>query len=292
MDAFRTLTPGLCRAVLECGGDAMPDVYATITEAPASVVETVGDAMELRATDAQQQRMLEDYVSRVEFPAAARVLEVGCGTGAISRYLITVDGVGEVVGVDPSPGLLERARLLATSTPGLSFEEADGRHLPFADASFDVVVAHTVVSHVPTPQLLVAEALRVLRDGGTAAFFDGDYSTMTVSSGDDDPLQACARAFASGFVNDPWVVRRLAAMLRSAGFSDLDFRSHGYAQITNPAYMLSVVDRGAAVLVAAGLIGEDLAAALRAEARRREKEGTFFGHIAYASLLGHKPSIS
>jgi SAM-dependent methyltransferase len=218
------------------------------------------------------------------------VLEVGCGTGAISRHLVTVDGVAEVVGVDPSPGLLERARLLAASMPGLSFEEADGRDLPFADASFDAVVAHTVVSHVPTPELLVGEAWRVLRAGGTAAFFDGDYATITVAGGHDDPLQACARAFASGFVNDPWVVRRLPAMLRLAGFVDLDFRSHGYAQLTEPAYMLSVVDRGAAVLVAAGLIGEDLATALRAEARRRESAGAFFGHIAYASLLAHKPT--
>jgi ubiquinone/menaquinone biosynthesis C-methylase UbiE len=267
----------------------MPDVYATITEAPAGVVETVGDAMELRATDPQQQRMLDDYLSRVHFPPSARVLEIGCGTGAISRRLVAVDEVGEVVGVDPSPGLLERARSLATSTPGLSFEEADGRDLPFDDALFDVVVAHTVVSHVPTPERLVAEASRVLRAGGTAAFFDGDYSTMTVASGEDDPLQACARAFASGFVNDPWVVRRLASIVRSTGLTDLDFRSHGYAQMSEPAYMLSIVDRGAAVLVSAGLVGEDLARALSAEARRREGVGEFFGHIAYASLLARKP---
>jgi SAM-dependent methyltransferase len=269
----------------------MPDVYATITEAPTSVVEVVGDAMELRATEPQQQRMLTDYLSRVRFPNTARVLEVGCGTGAISRRLVQVVGVAEVVGVDPSPGLLDRARQLAASTPRLSFMEADGRYLPFADESFDVVVAHTVISHVPTPERLVAEAFRVLRAGGTAAVFDGDFSTVSVATADHDPLQACAGAFASGFVNDPWVVRRLPSMLREAGFDELDFHSHGYAQITEPAYMLNVVERGASVLAAAGLIGEDLASALSAEARRRENEGVFFGHIAYASLLALKPGM-
>ncbi len=267
----------------------MPDVYAAITEATPSVVETVGDAMELRATDPQQQQMLDDYLSRLPFPESARVLEVGCGTGAISRRLIEVAEVTEVVGVDPSPGLLDRARRIAASTPGLSFETADGRDLPFEDHSFDVVVAHTVVSHVPEPERLVAEASRVLKPGGVAAFFDGDYATATVAIGTNDPLQECVTAFISGFVNDPWVVRRLSSMLQRAGFSDVALRSHGYVQRAEPAYMLSVVDRGAAELVANGVVDEELANALRAEARRRVSEGAFFGHIAYASLLARKP---
>jgi hypothetical protein len=52
--------------------------------------------------------------------------------------------------------------------------------------------------------------------------------------------------------------------------------------------MLSIVDRGADALVASGLIGRDLADALRAEARSRATAGTFFGHIAYASLTARK----
>ena len=53
--------------------------------------------------------------------------------------------------------------------------------------------------------------------------------------------------------------------------------------------MLSIVDRGADVLRARGEIGEETAAALEAEARRRVGAGTFFGHIAYASLVASKP---
>jgi SAM-dependent methyltransferase len=267
----------------------MPDVYAAITEADATVVEVVGNAMELRATDPHQQQMLSDYLDRIDFPASARVLEVGCGTGAISRRLATVPGVGEVVGVDPSTGLLDRARSLAADMPRVSFREADGRALPFEDETFDVVVTHTVVSHVPEPERLVAEVARVLRRGGSAAFFDGDYSTMSVAVAGDDPLQCSAVAFASGFVNDPWVVRRLPGMLKHAGFVDAEFRSHGYVQVSEPAYMLSIVDRGADALQARGVIGEGLASALKAEARRRDEASGFFGHIAYASLLARKP---
>jgi hypothetical protein len=52
--------------------------------------------------------------------------------------------------------------------------------------------------------------------------------------------------------------------------------------------MLSVVERGADMLCGSGLIGEQLATALKAEARRRTKARAFFGHIAYASLVAQK----
>ena len=59
----------------------------------------------------------------------ARLLEIGCGTGAIARVLAAWPGVGEVLGVDPSPILLTRARELSEGIPNLSFEEGDGRRL-------------------------------------------------------------------------------------------------------------------------------------------------------------------
>jgi ubiquinone/menaquinone biosynthesis C-methylase UbiE len=95
----------------------------------------------------------------------ARVLEVGCGTGAIARELVTWPGVGEVLGVDPSPILLDRARKLGAGIDNLSFQEGDGRRLSLPDAAFDAVV----LSHVPGPEDVLAEAFRVLRPGGRLA---------------------------------------------------------------------------------------------------------------------------
>jgi hypothetical protein len=53
--------------------------------------------------------------------------------------------------------------------------------------------------------------------------------------------------------------------------------------------MLTVVDRGVDLIRASGQIGVDLASALKAEARQRVAAGSFFGHIAYASLTARKP---
>jgi SAM-dependent methyltransferase len=156
--------------------------------------------------------------------------------------------------------------------------------------SFDVVVFDSTLSHVPGPERALAEAFRVLRSAGWLAAFDGDYATTTVALGDHDPLQRCADAMMAHSVNDRWLVRRLPTLVRTAGFEVTRFRSHGYAEAGEGGYLLTVIDRGADLLRATGQIGDDAAAALKAEARRRSATGTFFGHVAYASLLARKPN--
>jgi hypothetical protein len=70
-------------------------------------------------------------------------------------------------------------------------------------------------------------------------------------------------------------------------------RSHGYVEAGTPGFMLaSWVDLGADALAAAGRVGADEAAALKAEARRRVAGGEYFGHIAYMSLVARTPGES
>ena len=120
--------------------------------------------------------------------------------------------------------------------------------------------------------------------------FDGDDATITLATGEHDPLQVCVAATVSAFVNDPWVVRRLPAMMTAAGFVDARLESHGFVQIADAEYMVSIAERGADTLVANERIGRELADALKAEARRRVEDGSFFGHIAYGSLISSKPA--
>jgi hypothetical protein len=64
---------------------------------------------------------------------------------------------------------------------------------------------------------VLAEAHRVLRPGVELAVFDGDYATATVAIRANDPLQACVEHAIATLVHDPWLVRRLTALIRSAG---------------------------------------------------------------------------
>jgi ubiquinone/menaquinone biosynthesis C-methylase UbiE len=266
----------------------MPDVYASITTAPRALVDQIANVLELRAADPQQKRMREAYLSEMELPAGARALDVGCGTGAVTRAIAAWPNVGDVVGLDPSTVFLDKARELAVAMPRITFVHGDGRELPFESGTFDLVVFHTTLCHVPSPERSIAEAFRILRPGGWLAVFDGDYATTTVAIGDFDPLQACVDAWVGSSVHDRWLLRRLPALVRSSGFDVASYRSHGYVQNADPDYMLTIVSRGIDALVAAGRVGQEAAASLRSEAKRRAAAGEFFGHIAYVSMLARK----
>ncbi|WP_429886004.1 methyltransferase domain-containing protein [Geoalkalibacter halelectricus] len=266
----------------------MPDLYADISNVPPEIQERLAGVLEARAADARQKEMLNAYLSEIAFPMGARVLEIGCGTGAVTRTLAGWPGVSEAVGIDLSAIFIAKARELSKGVRNISFEIADGRSVSLADASFDVVVVHTTLSHVPEPKELLDQAYRLLRSGGWLAVFDGDYATATVSTGDADPLNACIDAFRSGFVHDPWLIRRLPALMAAAGFSVQPARSHGYVEEPQAGYLLTWIDRGADVLVQNGRIGGDMAEALKAEARRRSAGNEWFGHIAFASILARK----
>jgi SAM-dependent methyltransferase len=89
-----------------------------------------------------------------------RVLDLGCRDGALTRAYLNGN---EVVGVDADREALAEAAKLGIETRWADLDEP----LPFADASFDVVVAGELLEHLRDPHRLVAEAGRVLRPGGT-----------------------------------------------------------------------------------------------------------------------------
>jgi 2-polyprenyl-6-hydroxyphenyl methylase/3-demethylubiquinone-9 3-methyltransferase len=92
--------------------------------------------------------------------AGLRVLDVGCGTGPFT--LGARDRGAEVVSLDVGLELLGRARSKGAPRP----LAADAAALPFADATFDLVISSECIEHTARPESSIAEMLRVLRIGG------------------------------------------------------------------------------------------------------------------------------
>jgi ubiquinone/menaquinone biosynthesis C-methylase UbiE len=199
-----------------------------------------------------------------------------------------MSGIRKVLGIDPSPVFVDKARELAQDLTHVSFQTGDARALDLPDASFDLVVFHTVLCHIPEPERALREARRVLRPGGWLAIFDGDYTTASVAIDAFDPLQSAVAAMMASYVHNPWLTRRLRSVLSRMELAITSVRSHGYVQTEKPGYMLTLVDRGADLLL--GTIGVDQAEALKAEARRRVDAGEFFGHISFLSVIARVPN--
>lgn len=110
-------------------------------------------------------------VALAAVPVPLRILDVGCGTGALLRELISRVPYGEAyVGVDPAPNMLAVAR--RTSDARITFVRGTADALPFPDASFDLVVTSTSFDHWPDQSAGATELARVVADTGHVVLVD------------------------------------------------------------------------------------------------------------------------
>lgn len=103
----------------------------------------------------------KEVLRKIEPAGNSLLLDAGCGSGLFSHMAIASGA--EVIGVDAAPGLLEVAR---ERNPGNNFLEEDLESLPFASGSFDVVTGFNSFQYAGNFTNALAEAKRVLKDGG------------------------------------------------------------------------------------------------------------------------------
>jgi SAM-dependent methyltransferase len=159
-------------------------------------------------------------------PAAARVLDVGCGPGTITVDLAARVPEGEVVGIDRAGEVLDQARAQAgrQGQSNVSFGTGDVYHLAFGDAEFDVVHAHQVLQHLSDPVGALAEMRRVCRPGGLVAARDSDYAGMFWFPADQelDEWLEVYRQTARALGGEPDAGRRMLSWARAAGFTRVE----------------------------------------------------------------------
>jgi ubiquinone/menaquinone biosynthesis C-methylase UbiE len=168
----------------------------------------------------QQARWTEALRAHFIHPTGLRprrILEVGCGTGAVTSALAWEAPEAKIAGVDIDLPRLQFARAHDSQS---DYFAADGMRLPFASRSFDLVCCHYLLLWIPTPEAVLQEMARVARDGGwVIAFAEPDYTARIDYP---PPLEEIGRAQTKALRRqgaDPAIGRRLAGLLAGAGLS-------------------------------------------------------------------------
>lgn len=168
-------------------------------------------------------RVAEPLLDAVGAGPGTQLLDVATGPGYVAT---AAAGRGvEPVGLDFSETMLGHAR---SRSPGVEFVRGDATALPFEDESFDAVVAAFLLLHLGTPERAVAEAARVLRPGGRAAFsvwdepgrgrWIGVFFEAALAAGAHPPAEVPAGPNFFRFADDA----EFTALLEGAGLTDVE----------------------------------------------------------------------
>ncbi len=267
----------------------MRDPYADLGNATQDIQTAIADAMDARSIDPAQIAMRRAYLSEISLPQGAFAVEMGSGTGHVTRDLIDIAGASTALGLEPAQIMVDRARTHHADQPALRFEVGDAKASGLETASVDLVLMHTLLCHVPGPDEAVAEAFRILKPGGCLVIFDGDYDTTTVAIGDFDPLEPVVKYMIDANVHNLWLPRQLRPLTAAAGFIPGAVQSHGYLASGDATYFMTVIDRALTKMQTEGLLTAAGAQGLRAEAQARIAENRFFGFMSYLSMTATKP---
>ena len=268
------------------------DAMQFVNEQDSATLERFVQRLELRGRDPTFVAYRQAYLDLIDLGADAVVLDLGCGTGVVTRALAASPGFrGRVTGIDQSPHFIDVAQRLAdeegvADRVELAVGDVHGLDLPAA--SFDAVVAHTLISHVHDPVKVLAEAARVVRPGGAVAVFDGDYASLTFGCSDPELGVVLETAVQATIMSVPRVMRDLPRLLPRAGLRLVASQAHVYAEAGSGGFMLNLAETYGPLAASTGAVPAAQVDEWLADQRRSAEDGTFFAACNYYAYIAAK----
>ncbi len=221
------------------------------------------------------------------------VLDVGCGPGTDTLPLCRqVSPTGQVVGVDyddamireadrraVEAGLHEQVRHLCASVPPI----------PFPDGAFDAVRCERVFQHIPNPEMVLAEMVRVTRPGGWVVVVDTDHSSLSLDCPDAQMVDIEWRLRRSRveLFNNALAGRTLYRLFKRAGLVDITFELfHNVFTNRQEVRYLAMLDQVERFALEKGILNEAELQKVNAMFDQADNEGTFFGYIVLVLVAG------
>jgi 2-polyprenyl-3-methyl-5-hydroxy-6-metoxy-1,4-benzoquinol methylase len=266
----------------------MADIFQSIDGLDADALQKVIDRLEFRGTYAPFIAMREAYLDRLDLPPRPHICELGCGTGVVSRAIAArPEFDGTVHGTDLSEALVAEAKRRARSegVENVTFSaDAEGGSGQSAD-SCDVVILHTLISHVASVAPVLAEASRIAKPGATIVVFDGDYASLTCHCGDASEDARIVGSLLGAIVANPTVMRDLPRLMQKAGLVLDGVRGDLLVEAGEPEFFGSLIESYVPMAVRAGMIADREADAWLGGFRTAGRDRFFFGSCNFVTYF-------
>ncbi|OPY44902.1 MAG: hypothetical protein A4E47_01269 [Methanosaeta sp. PtaU1.Bin028] len=215
----------------------------------------------------------------------SRVLEVGCGLGfdAISLSRI-VGGFGRVVALDSSLGMVEAAKSSARPLGlAIDFMLGDAVQMGFREGSFDCARVDRTLQHIPQPERVLAEMVRVIKRKGHIVAYEPDWGTFTIGCCDRKTTRKLTDFWCDSF-RSGWIGRLLYKHFRRLELEDIRiFPSTLLVTDLSLAERIFDLSRNAERALDLGLISKQEAEGWLRQLREDDSSGEFF--CSYTGFL-------
>ncbi len=182
----------------------------------------------------RKAQLIFSLLNRIEKP---RVLEIGCGTGILSKYLLRVSPQLNICGIDISPKAIGKAKKDLKRYSNAEFREGDICRLPYKDNSFDIVIGNSILHHVDAKKAL-KEAKRVLKSNGLVWFCEPNILNPQVALERVSIFRAFFRSSPDEKAFSRWQLKK---DLQKSGFKDVKVEPYEFLHPLVPKSFLPIV---------------------------------------------------
>lgn len=204
------------------------------------------EAMRLEAQAKALQQIIEKELEILDLKPNMKVLDAGCGTGAVTRRMSSKLFPQDAYGVDFDPFFIEQARKSASEegVRNVRFEQGNIDSLKYDDGAFDLSYCRLVLMHVSSPVKTIAELKRVTKKGGVVAASDLDDGAMLMfpSAPRFFDLWSKFGKWAKAMGEDRHIGRQLFSIFSKAGLNQVNiYPLPMYATQQNPEALKMLV---------------------------------------------------
>ena len=269
------------------------DLFARIADTDPAVVRDFAALLERRAQAPAQVALRAQYLDLLRLRPGQRVLEVGCGGAPVVRALaarVAPDGLA--LGLDPGRPFLAAARALAAADPHrarIALQAGDARALPYADRSFDVVLAVTTLHHVPDATRALAEMVRVARPGGRMCLVENDSDSAIIAHPDRALTRRIVAAYSDQTFTDSWLARRAPGLLADLGLAEIQIRAFMAVETDPAGWFATLTTYRAEAALQAGAITVEERDHWLSQLRAEQQAGRFLASQTTLCVWGTRP---